>query len=225
MPPTAPTGAATKRPSGCSTGRLGSRAFAPRGRNSKPRRQPPPRQSRHLQPSPTAGCVCRAAASRHIRRLRPRPTRSATSPIPRAGSCSDVTASSKPATHKPRSMPTGLVERTLRGSVATGRASRPGDGSKGGRLVRAMRARLRQGGHRSRYRLRKHVVEPVFATASPPRHRQGRQRVSDDLHRTQPRKARRMAIRSPGPEPPTSPSQLGRYRDRFLGTRSVGELQ
>ena len=29
-------------------------------------------------------------------------------------------------------------------------------------LVRAMRARIRQGGHRSRYRLRKHVVEPVF---------------------------------------------------------------
>ncbi len=56
----------------------------------------------------------------------------------------------------------GLVERTVRGYVATGRASRPGDGSKGGRLVRAMRARIRQGGHRSRYRLRKHVVEPVF---------------------------------------------------------------
>jgi hypothetical protein len=56
----------------------------------------------------------------------------------------------------------GLVERTVRGYVATGRASRPGTGSKGGRLVRAMRARIRQGGHRSRYRLRKHVVEPVF---------------------------------------------------------------
>jgi transposase len=56
----------------------------------------------------------------------------------------------------------GLVERTVRGYVATGRASRPGGGSKGRRLVRAMRARIRQGGHRSRYRLRKHVVEPVF---------------------------------------------------------------
>jgi len=32
----------------------------------------------------------------------------------------------------------------------------------GGKLVQAMRARIRQGGHRSRYRLRKYTVEPVF---------------------------------------------------------------
>jgi transposase len=56
----------------------------------------------------------------------------------------------------------GLVDRTIRGYVATGRASHPGSGTKGGKLVRAMRARIRQGGHRSRYRLRKQVVEPVF---------------------------------------------------------------
>ncbi len=56
----------------------------------------------------------------------------------------------------------GLVERTVRGYVATGRASKPGYGKKGGPLVQAMRARIRQGGHRSRYRMRKYVVEPVF---------------------------------------------------------------
>lgn len=56
----------------------------------------------------------------------------------------------------------GLVGRTVRGYVAAGRASKPGGGKKGGRLVQAMRARLRQGGHRSRYRMRKYVVEPVF---------------------------------------------------------------
>ncbi len=31
-----------------------------------------------------------------------------------------------------------------------------------GPLTKAMRARLRRGGHRSRYRLRKQTVEPVF---------------------------------------------------------------
>ena len=56
----------------------------------------------------------------------------------------------------------GLVARTVRGYVAAGRASKPGGGTKGGPLVRAMRARLRQGGHRSRYRMRKYIVEPVF---------------------------------------------------------------
>ena len=43
----------------------------------------------------------------------------------------------------------GLVGRTVRGYVAAGRASKPGGGKKGGPLVQAMRARLRQGGHRS----------------------------------------------------------------------------
>jgi transposase len=56
----------------------------------------------------------------------------------------------------------GLVARTVRGYVAAGRASQPDGGSKGGRLVQAMRARLRRGGHRSRYRMRKYIVEPVF---------------------------------------------------------------
>jgi hypothetical protein len=56
----------------------------------------------------------------------------------------------------------GLNARTVRGYVAAGRASKPGDGTKGGKLVQAMRARLRQGGYRSRYRMRKYTVEPVF---------------------------------------------------------------
>jgi transposase len=56
----------------------------------------------------------------------------------------------------------GLVARTVRGYVATGRASKPDGGKKGGKLVQAMRTRLRQGGHRSRYRIRKYTVEPVF---------------------------------------------------------------
>jgi hypothetical protein len=56
----------------------------------------------------------------------------------------------------------GLTERTLRGYVAAGRASKPGGGKKGGPRVQAMRTRIKQGGHRSRYRLRKYTVEPVF---------------------------------------------------------------
>lgn len=56
----------------------------------------------------------------------------------------------------------GLLDRTILGYVAAGRASKPGQGKRGGRLVKATRARLRQGGHRSRYRLRKYTVEPVF---------------------------------------------------------------
>ena len=56
----------------------------------------------------------------------------------------------------------GLTERAVRGYVAPGRASKPGGGKKGGPRVQAMRARLKQGGHRSRYRMRKYTVEPVF---------------------------------------------------------------
>ena len=56
----------------------------------------------------------------------------------------------------------GLIVRSVRGYVATGRAARPGSGTKGGPQVQAMRARIKRGGHRSRYRTRKYVVEPVF---------------------------------------------------------------
>jgi len=53
----------------------------------------------------------------------------------------------------------------IRGYLATGRqkhgtASATGQGA--GDCVRGMSRRLRQGGHRSRYRLRKQTVEPVF---------------------------------------------------------------
>jgi transposase len=55
-------------------------------------------------------------------------------------------------------------KRGIRGYVATGRAKHPdgGEDRRRGPLVSAMRQRLRCGGRRSRYRLRKQVVEPVF---------------------------------------------------------------
>lgn len=56
----------------------------------------------------------------------------------------------------------GRIARSVRGYVAAGRASTPDGGTKGGTLVQAMRTRLRRGGHRSRYRMRKYIVEPVF---------------------------------------------------------------
>lgn len=48
--------------------------------------------------------------------------------------------------------------------IATGRAKHPADaGSRtGGSLTQAMRRKLKRGGYRSRYRLRKQIVEPVF---------------------------------------------------------------
>jgi len=61
-----------------------------------------------------------------------------------------------------------LAERDIRGYIATGRqrhgeasATAPG-ASGGGPHVQAMSTRLKRGGHRSRYRLRKQTVEPVF---------------------------------------------------------------
>ena len=61
-----------------------------------------------------------------------------------------------------------------------------------------MTTRLRRAGHRSRYRLRKQVVEPVFGQIKQARgFRQfllrgieGEGRMGDDLHRPQPSKAR-----------------------------------
>ena len=55
-----------------------------------------------------------------------------------------------------------LDDRCIRGYVATGRAQKPADGKAAKPRTQAMRTRLRRGGHNSRYRLRKHVVEPVF---------------------------------------------------------------
>jgi len=61
-----------------------------------------------------------------------------------------------------------LEEREIRGYLATGRqkhgTSSPTDNEekRQGPKTKAMRTRLRRGGWRSRYRLRKHTVEPVF---------------------------------------------------------------
>jgi hypothetical protein len=57
-----------------------------------------------------------------------------------------------------------VTGRGIRGYVATGRAKHPdgGEVQRRGPLVSAMRRRLRRAGRRSRYRLRKQVVEPVF---------------------------------------------------------------
>ncbi|MCB8878532.1 transposase, partial [Acidisoma silvae] len=56
----------------------------------------------------------------------------------------------------------GLIARGVRGYVASGRAAKARGGTKGGTLVQAMRTRIKRGGHRTRYRLRKFTVEPVF---------------------------------------------------------------
>jgi transposase len=61
-----------------------------------------------------------------------------------------------------------LKRRRIRGFVATGRqkhgtrSATERSRAKQGPLTQEMRARLRRGGHRSRYRLRKQTVEPVF---------------------------------------------------------------
>jgi transposase len=58
----------------------------------------------------------------------------------------------------------GVADRGTRGDIATGRAKHPdgGDERRRGSRVTEMRLRIRRAGHRSRYRLRKHIVEPVF---------------------------------------------------------------
>lgn len=60
-----------------------------------------------------------------------------------------------------------LVRRDIRGYIATGKQKhgKPapiGDRRRTGILSQAMQERLRRGGHRSRYRMRKQTVEPVF---------------------------------------------------------------
>ncbi len=57
----------------------------------------------------------------------------------------------------------GLKAREISAYIATGKAKRPTTGGKvGGPLTQAMRRKLKLGGHRSRYRLRKQLPEPVF---------------------------------------------------------------
>jgi hypothetical protein len=57
-----------------------------------------------------------------------------------------------------------LADRGVAGYIATGRAKHAADAKRGagGPLTQAMRRKLKQAGWRSRYRLRKQIVEPVF---------------------------------------------------------------
>ena len=78
----------------------------------------------------------------------------------------------------------------IRGYVATGRQkhgtkSATKTGAGGGTLVQEMSRRLKQGGHRSRYRLRKQTVEPVFGQIKGARdfrqfHLRGLTKVADE---------------------------------------------
>ena len=79
----------------------------------------------------------------------------------------------------------------IRGYVATGRqkhgkASATGKGAgRSGSRVQRMSRRLKQGGHRSRYRLRKQTVEPVFGQIKGARgfrqfHLRGLTKVADE---------------------------------------------
>jgi hypothetical protein len=57
-----------------------------------------------------------------------------------------------------------LAQRNIRAYIASGRAKHPGKAKRAitGPLTKAMRDKLKQMGWRSRYRLRKQIVEPVF---------------------------------------------------------------
>jgi transposase len=57
-----------------------------------------------------------------------------------------------------------LEARTIKAYIATGRAKHPTDVKRkiGGPLTQGMRRKLKRAGWRSRYRLRKQIVEPVF---------------------------------------------------------------
>jgi transposase len=57
-----------------------------------------------------------------------------------------------------------LADRGIAAYIATGRAKHPADAKRriGGPLTQAMRDKLKRAGWRSRYRLRKQIVEPVF---------------------------------------------------------------
>ena len=64
-----------------------------------------------------------------------------------------------------------LAERDVSAYLATGRAKRPTEGRANivGPLTQAMRDKLKRAGWRTRYRLRKQVVEPVFGQIKQPR--------------------------------------------------------
>ena len=57
-----------------------------------------------------------------------------------------------------------MADRDISAYIATGRAKHAAEGKRTmtGTLSKAMRAKLKRAGWRSRYRLRKQIVEPVF---------------------------------------------------------------
>jgi hypothetical protein len=57
-----------------------------------------------------------------------------------------------------------LATRKIHAYVATGRAKHPAETTRkvGGEMTQIMRQKLKRAGYRSRYQLRKQVVEPVF---------------------------------------------------------------
>src|ERR1700728_5142927 len=57
-----------------------------------------------------------------------------------------------------------LATRKIHAYVATGRAKHPAETTRkvGGEMTQKMRQKLKRAGYRSRYRLRKQIVEPVF---------------------------------------------------------------
>ena len=94
-----------------------------------------------------------------------------------------------------------LAARDISGYIATGRAKHPSDVKRKitGPLTKAMRDKLKRAGWRSRYRLRKQVVEPVFGQIKQARgfrqfllrgDRESDGRMGADLHRPQPHQAR-----------------------------------
>ena len=57
-----------------------------------------------------------------------------------------------------------LATRKIHAYVATGRAKHPAETTRkvGGEMTQKMRQKLKRAGYRSRHRLRKQIVEPVF---------------------------------------------------------------
>jgi hypothetical protein len=93
-----------------------------------------------------------------------------------------------------------LADRGISAYVATGKAKHPAEIKRkvGGPLTQAMRTKLKRAAWRSRYRLRKQIVEPVFGQIKQARglvsaawHRESEGRMGDDLHRPQPHQARK----------------------------------
>ena len=110
---------------------------------------------------------------------------------------------------KPQPMPAicseanlqALADREIGAYIATGRAKHPDKAKRAiaGPLTKAMRDKLRRAGWRSRYRLRKQIVEPVFGQIKQARgfrqfllarHRESDGRMGPDLHRPQSHQAR-----------------------------------